>query len=58
MGILVKLVDRFFGSLKKGLSDSYKPEADKSGVDPGVAAHMKKMEIYNRLITKQWEKYK
>jgi len=47
-GLLEKIVDNFFGSLKKGVSDRYIAAAEKAGVHSDVAKSMKK-------IAKDWE---
>jgi hypothetical protein len=57
-GFLEKIVDNFFGSLKRGVSDRYIAAAEKAGVDPQLTAHMKEMEKYHKLINKFMEKNK
>jgi hypothetical protein len=47
-GLLNRIVDNFFKSLQKGVSDNYIAAAEKAGVHPEVAKSMKK-------IAKDWE---
>lgn len=42
-GLLEKIVDNFFGSLKRGVSDRYIVAAKKAGVHPEVAKSMEKI---------------
>lgn len=43
-GILTSIVDNFFKSLQRGVSDRYIKAAEKAGIHPEVAKSMKKLE--------------
>jgi hypothetical protein len=52
MGILVNLIDNFFKSLQKGVSDRYQKEVDKAEVHPVIIEMSKKMHIDGQRLDK------
>ena len=56
-GILVTLVDNFFKSLQKGVSDKYLKAAEKAEVHPDVIDMMKKIHIDGQRLDKLMKKH-
>jgi hypothetical protein len=56
-GILVTLVDNFFKSLQKGVSDKYLKAAEKAEVHPEVIDMMKKIHIDGQRLDKLMKKH-
>ena len=56
-GLLTSIVDNFFKSLQKGVSDRYIKAAEKAGVHPEAAKAMKKLENDWSELDKYLKKY-